>query len=195
MPLGSGRGTPHSATPHSALPSGLLHAKVLIETFTLSGVAMQQLERTTQPTILLVEDHDDTRRVYGIMLRHAGFRVVEAATGTEAVQKALEEAPDLILMDMNLPMLDGWEAARRIKADARAAAAPLLAFSALVDSIADLRRDDAFFDGYIAKPVSPSELVRRVAAYFSLLASPAERRALSRPRPPRPGAQGTASFV
>jgi two-component system, cell cycle response regulator DivK len=131
---------------------------------------MQQERGTTQQTILLVEDDDDTRRVYSLMLQHAGFRVLEAATGHDAVLCALEQTPDLILMDMNLPMLDGWEAARRIKADARAGAAPLLAFSALVDSIADLRRHAALFDGFIAKPVSPSELVRRVAAYVGLIA-------------------------
>jgi two-component system cell cycle response regulator DivK len=153
---------------------------------------MQQQHRTTQPTILLVEDDDDTRRVYGVMLRHAGFRVVEAATGTEAVQRARENVPDLILMDMNLPMIDGREAARRIKADPRAAGVPLLAFSAMIDSIADLRRDSALFDGYIAKPVSPSELVRRVTAWFALVAT-APRRANPRPRPP--GRQGNAAFA
>jgi two-component system cell cycle response regulator DivK len=136
---------------------------------------MQQQGLKTEPTILLVEDDEDTRRVYSIMLRHAGFRVVEAATGAEAVALALEGSPDLILMDMNLPMLDGWEAAKRIKADVRAGACPLLAFSALVDSTADLRRESAIFDGFIAKPVSPAELVRRVAAYLELL-SPAVRK-------------------
>jgi two-component system, cell cycle response regulator DivK len=136
---------------------------------------MQQHAAKTQPTILLVEDDDDTRRVYSIMLRHAGFRVMEAANGPEAVKLALEGSPDLILMDMNLPMLDGWEAARRIKADGRAGAAPLLAFSALIDSIADLRRESTLFDGFIAKPVSPAELVRRVAAYLDLL-SPSVRK-------------------
>jgi two-component system cell cycle response regulator DivK len=138
---------------------------------------MQKQEHTTQPTILLVEDNDDTRRVYSLMLRHAGYRVVEAATGTEAVQCALDVPPDLILMDMNLPMLDGWEAARRIKADARACQAPLLAFSALIDSIADLRREAMLFDGFIAKPVSPPELVRRVAAYLDLLTQPVTKQA------------------
>jgi two-component system cell cycle response regulator DivK len=136
---------------------------------------MQQ-RATTQQRILLVEDDEDTRRVYSVMLRHAGFQVFEAATGPEAVQLALTESPDLILMDMNLPMCDGREAARRIKSDARAALAPLLAFSALVDSIADLRRDSALFDGFIAKPVSPSELVRRVGAYMQLLAPPVTKR-------------------
>jgi CheY-like chemotaxis protein len=81
-------------------------------------------------------------------------------------------------MDMNLPQVDGWEAARRIKSDERAAVVPLLAFSALIDSIADLRRDSALFDGFIAKPVSPSELVRRVSAYFNLVSRPLAHRAL-----------------
>ena len=159
---------------------------------------MQQ-QATTQPKILLVEDDEDTRRVYSLMLRHAGFNVVEAANGAEAVRCATEQSPDLILMDMNLPMLDGWEAARQIKSDGRAGAAPLLAFSALVDSIADLRRDSAFFDGFIAKPVSPSELVRRVGAYMELLApgvtkrseSPRVNRARREPSP-REAQAGTA---
>ena len=133
---------------------------------------MQQLDRNAQPTILIVEDDDDTRRVYSITLRHAGFRVIEAANGGEGVHYALEDAPDLILMDMNLPMFDGWEAARRIKSDPRSASAPLVAFSALIDSTADLRCDSALFDGFIAKPVTPSELVRRVAAYLDLLGPP-----------------------
>lgn len=153
---------------------------------------MQQQSRKPAPTILLVEDQEDTRKVYSIMLRHAGFRVVEAATGADAVERALADAPDLILMDMNLPMLDGWEAARRIKADDRASATPLLAFSAVVDSIADLRRESALFDGFIAKPVSPAELVRRVAAYFDLISRPATPRA-PRTRPRQNGGELTYS--
>jgi two-component system, cell cycle response regulator DivK len=130
-----------------------------------------------EPTILLVEDDADTRRVYSIMLRHSGFTVVEAASGIEAVERAIAGTPDLILMDMNLPMCDGWEAARLIKKDLRSAATPLIAFSAMIESIADLRRNNASFDGFIAKPVSPSELVRRVRAYLELLGArrPANR--------------------
>src|SRR3954470_16725851 len=140
------------------------------------GAMMDQARR--QPIVLLVEDDDDARRVYGAMLRHNGFEVVEAANGLEAVARAFERAPDLILMDMNLPQVDGWEAARRIKSAERGAVVPLLAFSALIDSIADLRRDSALFDGFIAKPVSPTELVRRVAAYFSLVSRPLAHRAI-----------------
>ena len=145
---------------------------------------MQEQGATTQRTILLVEDDDDTRRVYGATLRHAGFRVVEAATGPDAVKIALESSPDLILMDMNLPMLDGWEAARRIRSDDRSGATPILAFSAVIDSIADLRRESTLFDGFIAKPVTPAELVRRVRAYADLLAPRLRTRAES-PRPHR----------
>lgn len=130
---------------------------------------MQPQSSPRRPTILLVEDDDDTRRVYSIMLRHAGFVVAEAGTGAEACERASADLPDLILMDMNLPMFDGWEAARRIKSDPRTSAAPLIAFSALIDSVADLRRSTALFDGFIAKPVRPSELVRRVVAYIELL--------------------------
>jgi CheY-like chemotaxis protein len=136
---------------------------------------MQQQPVTTQPTILLVEDDKDTRRVYGVMLRHAGFSVLEAATGAEAVEYAATGGPDLILMDVNLPLFDGWEAARRIKASGRNAP-PVIAFSAIIDSIADLRRDTAIFDGFIAKPVSPATLVRRVAAYLDLLGRRADGR-------------------
>jgi two-component system cell cycle response regulator DivK len=139
---------------------------------------MQQQQQlgTTGRTILLVEDDDETRRGYSIMLRHAGFDVLEAANGQDAVRVALEDSPDLILMDMNLPMLDGWEAARRIKSDDRVGATPLLAFSASIDSVADLRRESMLFDGFIAKPVSPAELVRRVAAYATLLAPSVTKR-------------------
>lgn len=137
---------------------------------------MQQQTGTTERTILLVEDDDETRRGYCVMLRHAGFKVLEADNGKDAVQVALEDTPDLILMDMNLPMLDGWEAARRIRSDDRSGATPLLAFSAKIDSVADLRPGATLFDGFIAKPVSPAELVRRVAAYAELLAPSVRKR-------------------
>lgn len=118
---------------------------------------------------MIVEDDEDTRRIYSVLLRHSGFDVVEAGTGPEAVRRAGEVIPDLILMDMNLPDLDGWEAARRIKANPDAAHALLLAFSANVDSCADLRSGNAPFDGFITKPVTPTALVQRVTAYLELL--------------------------
>jgi CheY-like chemotaxis protein len=125
-----------------------------------------------KPTILLAEDQDDVRRVYGMLLRHFGYAVEEATTGPDAVDRAHKAMPDLILMDIGLPLFDGWEAARLLKADAQTSGIPLLAFSARVDSIADLHTEPISFDGFIAKPVSPMELVRRVGAYLTLIGKP-----------------------
>jgi CheY-like chemotaxis protein len=122
------------------------------------------------PIILLAEDNDDTRSVYSLILRHFGFEVVEAVTGLDAVESARVKQPNLVLMDIGLPVLDGWQASRLLKADPATAHVPLIAFSARVDSTADLG-GRATFDGYILKPISPLELVRRVQAYLGLLST------------------------
>lgn len=121
-----------------------------------------------RPTILLAEDNDDARRVYGLILRHFGYTVIEAIDGAEAIRLAREVRPNLVLMDIGLPRLDGWEASRMLKSDDATATIPVLAFSARVDSELDLVERCAF-DGYILKPISPSELVRRVRAYLTLI--------------------------
>jgi two-component system cell cycle response regulator DivK len=118
--------------------------------------------RADAPTVLLAEDHEDTRRVYSMLLRHYGYIVAEAATGREAVDSARALAPDLILMDIGMPVLDGREAARLIKADPATHDIPVLAFSAFIDSPRDLSSDIGTFDGFISKPVSPRELARQV---------------------------------
>src|ERR1043166_2018245 len=104
----------------------------------VAAVAMEQQATERQPTIMIVEGDEHTRRAYSAHLRHSGFVVVEAGTGPEAVERASERSFDLILMDMNLPDLDGWEAARRIKSDPDSSRAPLVAFSAPADSSAHL---------------------------------------------------------
>lgn len=83
-----------------------------------------------QRTILVVEDYDDTREMIAQILRGKGFRVVEAADGLKAVNAAKQEQPDLILMDLSLPMLDGFEATRRIKGEADTKHIPVVAVSA-----------------------------------------------------------------
>jgi|SRR4051812_34053060 len=122
----------------------------------------------TNPIILLAEDNDDTRSVYSLILRHFGFEVAEAKNGVEAVEVARDQQPNLVLMDIGLPLLDGWQASRMLKSEPATAAIPLIAFSARIDSTADLG-GRATFDGYILKPISPLELVRRVQAYLGLL--------------------------
>ena len=121
------------------------------------------------PVVLLAEDHDDSRRVYGLILRHFGYQVEEATNGEDAVELARRSRPDLVLMDIGLPVLDGWQASRILKSDPATTCIPLIAFSAHVDSAADLASRPTF-DGYILKPISPLELVRRVGAYIKLLA-------------------------
>lgn len=120
------------------------------------------------PIVVLAEDNEDTRRVYGLILRHYGYRVEEATSGLDAVRLTRDAQPCLVLMDIGLPGLDGWQASRLLKADPQTARIPLIAFSARVDSAADLGRD-AMFDGYILKPISPAELAQRVGAYLRLL--------------------------
>jgi len=122
-----------------------------------------------RPVVLLAEDNDDTRRVYGLILRHYGYQVEEATNGEDAVALARAGRPNLVLMDIGLPRLDGWQASRILKSDPLTSAIPLIAFSAHIDSTADLVGRSSF-DGYILKPVSPTELVRRVDAYLHLTA-------------------------
>jgi CheY-like chemotaxis protein len=123
----------------------------------------------TRPLVVLAEDNEDTRRVYSLILRHFGYRVEEAATGPEAVALTRSLRPSLVLMDIGLPGLDGFQASRMLKSDSATSGIPLIAFSARVDSTADLVGGSPTFDGYILKPVSPRDLVKRVNAYLALL--------------------------
>ena len=74
-----------------------------------------------QPLILVVEDYPDAREMYAEYLRFSGFRVAEARNGEEALARARQEVPDVVLMDLALPLMDGWEATRRLKSDPRTA--------------------------------------------------------------------------
>jgi CheY-like chemotaxis protein len=122
----------------------------------------------SSPIVVLAEDNEDTRRVYGLILRHYGYEVQEAITGEAAVELIRAVRPALVLMDIGLPGIDGWQASRLLKADPITAPIPLIAFSAHIDSTAALGTD-APFDGYILKPISPKDLVGRVNAYMTLL--------------------------
>lgn len=131
----------------------------------------------TRPLVVLAEDDDDTRRLYSLILRHFGYHVAEATTGHEAVALTRSLCPSLVLMDIGLPGLDGFQASRLLKADPATSRIPLIAFSARVDSTADLVGGVPTFDGFILKPVSPRDLVQRVNAYLALLGGTAPRRA------------------
>jgi CheY-like chemotaxis protein len=136
----------------------------------IDGQNDEQAGSSAHPIVVLAEDNEDTRRVYGLILRHHGYRVAEALDGIQAVELTRRLHPQLVLMDIGLPGLDGWQASMLLKADPVTSAIPLIAFSARVDSCADLV-GLATFDGYILKPTSPKDLATRVNAYVELLSS------------------------
>ncbi len=117
--------------------------------------------------ILIVEDYDDNRRIMREVLASAGFEVVEAVTGSEGVAMALECRPDLILMDIQLPELDGYEAASRIKADPRLYSVPIIAVTSYALSGDDERAHQAGCSAYVTKPFSPRQLLEIVKQHLA----------------------------
>src|SRR5262249_40585255 len=89
----------------------------------------KEKDKPVRPRVLLVDDYPDAREMYTEYLEFSGFDVVEAGNGMEALQRAADSAPDIILMDLSLPVMDGWEATRRLKADKRTASIPIVALT------------------------------------------------------------------
>ena len=118
-------------------------------------------------TILLVEDNEDNRIIYATALRFAGYDVVEAVTGTEGVQQARASRPDLVLMDISVPELDGWEATAVLKADPTTRHIPVIAVTAHALPGDEQRSLAAGCDGYLAKPIPPAKLLAEVDRRFS----------------------------
>lgn len=112
--------------------------------------------------ILLVEDNLHNRRIFSGILRHYGYDVREAVNGAEAVEMASSLKPDLILMDLSLPVMDGWEATKRIKAIQELAQIPVIALTAHAMAGDEDRAREAGCDGYLSKPISPTKVVEEV---------------------------------
>ena len=120
-----------------------------------------------RPLVLVVEDQEELRRLYVEQLALSGFDVIEAANGEEAISHTSTRTPDVVLMDLSLPVLDGWEATRRLKADSRTAHIPVVALTAHDGSGALQRATLAGCDWFVPKPCPPDALideVRRVLA-------------------------------
>jgi two-component system, cell cycle response regulator DivK len=116
--------------------------------------------------ILIVEDQEDNRTILRDLLASAGFDLLEAADGEEGVRMAGAHRPDLILMDIQLPVIDGYEATRRIKADAALRAIPVIAVTSYALSGDDEKARRAGCDGYVTKPFSPRQLLATVRRYL-----------------------------
>ena len=116
------------------------------------------------PRILLVEDNEMNRDMLSRRLVRHGFEVVCAPDGGQGVTMAASEFPDLILMDMSLPVIDGWEASRRIKADESLSAIPIIALTAHAMQGDEQKARDAGCDDYDTKPVDLPRLLAKIAA-------------------------------
>ncbi|MBD0320096.1 MAG: response regulator [Gemmatimonadetes bacterium] len=118
-------------------------------------------------TVLLVDPHDDTREIYGALLRHGGFHVLEASSGTQGARMARDHRPAVVVTELRLPELDGWSLLARIREDPALTSTAVLAVTA---AVADVTRADALTRGFaelLPKPCTPQRVldeVRRLAA-------------------------------
>ena len=112
--------------------------------------------------MLLVEDNEDNRTIYSTVLRYLGYQVIEAVDGLEAVALARSERPALILMDISIPGMDGWEATRVLRGDPSTRNIPIVALTA--HALADDRKRamEVGFNSYLAKPIEPNAVVAEV---------------------------------
>jgi len=117
--------------------------------------------------ILVIEDHVDNREILRDLLTSVGYEVIEAMTGQEGVSAAATHHPDLILMDLHLPGVDGYEATRRIKAHPALTHIPVVAVTAYALSGDDVKAQQAGCDGYVAKPFDPRMLLATIRAYLA----------------------------
>ena len=116
------------------------------------------------PKILLIEDNEMNRDMLSRRLERRGFTVVMALDGAEGVSKAKSEAPDLILMDMSLPVIDGWEATKKIRDDPATAAIPVIALTAHAMASDEQRAREAGCDDFDTKPVELPRLLEKIQA-------------------------------
>jgi two-component system, cell cycle response regulator DivK len=115
--------------------------------------------------ILVVEDQEDNRRILHDLLTNAGYEIVQAENGEEAVKVAAAQRPDLILMDIQLPLLDGYEATRRIKSDPALRAIPIIVVTSYALSGDESMARAAGCDAYITKPYSPRAILAKIREY------------------------------
>jgi two-component system cell cycle response regulator DivK len=119
----------------------------------------------TSPQVLVVEDNARNMKLFCDVLEASGYRTLEATTGEQAVQLAIEHGPNLVLMDIQLPDIVGVEALARLRADERTASVPVLALTAQAMEGDRERFLAAGFDGYLSKPVNIADLVATVNRY------------------------------
>ena len=125
------------------------------------------MTKRDRPRVLVVDDYPDAREMYAEYLQYSGFDVIEATNGMEALARAADSAPDIILMDLSLPVMDGWEATKRLKADKTTAAIPIVALTghALAGILEGAKK--AGCDAFVTKPCLPEDLVKEIRKVLS----------------------------
>lgn len=123
---------------------------------------------TEAATILLVEDNEDNQAIYCAVLTHHGHTVLQALDGESGVRLAREHLPDVIIMDISMPILNGYEATRLLKADAATAHIPIIALTAHAMAEDRQKAHDAGCDFYLAKPAEPRVVAAEVARILAL---------------------------
>jgi len=126
----------------------------------------EEVDKASSPKILVVEDNQDNREMVVKVLKFNGYQVVEAVDGEEAIEKAKTEDPDLILLDIFLPKMDGYEATRRLKGDTRLRNIPIIALTAHAMKGSMEEALAAGCDGYISKPIDVRELPKEIQHFL-----------------------------
>ena len=116
--------------------------------------------------VLVVEDHEDNRQILRDLLENAGYNMIEAGDGEQALMAAASQRPDLILMDIQLPILDGYEATRRLKADLTLKTIPVIAVTSYALSDDEKKAYAAGCDAYVAKPYDPLALLETIRQHL-----------------------------
>lgn len=128
------------------------------------------------PLILVVDDFEDNRAMYAEYLKHAGYRVIEAADGKEAVARTTELQPHVVVMDLSLPVMDGWEATRVLKSDPRTRAIPIIALTGHALAGHSQGATEAGCDAFLAKPCLPRTLLEKIGSILAARATRTDKR-------------------
>jgi two-component system, cell cycle response regulator DivK len=116
--------------------------------------------------ILVVEDQEDNRQILRDLLTNAGYEMTEAVNGEEALAEVAKQRPDLILMDIQLPVMDGYEATRRIRTNPDLKSVPIIAVTSYALAGDETKALDAGCDAYVTKPFSPRQLLAKIREYL-----------------------------
>jgi two-component system, cell cycle response regulator DivK len=117
--------------------------------------------------ILVVEDQEDNRRILRDLLGNAGYELIEVESGEDALAAVMKQRPDLILMDIQLPVMDGYEATRQIRANPDMKAVPIIAVTSYALAGDEAKAEAAGCNAYVSKPFSPRALLAKVRGYLA----------------------------